>query len=90
MGISRMLWHPTIPGGIGRRSNEEANDQEAPADSEDAEAKSGKPEPEEREAGRLAPVRIQARSLTTLLGCGLTMLRSRAPQSSNASRFSSK
>ena len=47
------------------RSNEEANDQEAPADGEDAEAKSGKPEPEEREAGGLEPVRVQARSFTT-------------------------
>jgi hypothetical protein len=43
------------------RTDEEENDQEAPADNEDAEAKGGKPEPEKREAGGLILARAQAR-----------------------------
>jgi hypothetical protein len=35
------------------RPNEKENDQEAPADYEDAETKGGEPEPEKRETGRL-------------------------------------
>jgi hypothetical protein len=50
------------------KADEKENNQEAPADNEDAEAKGGKPEPEKREAGGLIPVRVQARSFTTLLG----------------------
>ena len=55
--IAPMSWHGLgVHCPFGRRLDEEANDQETPANGADAEAKSGKPEPEKRETERLEPV----------------------------------
>ena len=67
--IAPMSWHGLgVHCPFGRRLDEKANDQETPANGAEAEAKGGKPEPEEREAGGLVPMRVEARSFTTLLG----------------------
>ena len=67
--IAPMSWHGLgVHCPFGGRLDEEANDQETPANGADAEAKGGKPEPEEREAGGLVSMCVEARSLTTLLG----------------------
>jgi hypothetical protein len=75
---------------VGRnRSDEEANDQEAPADGADAEAKGGKPEPEEREAGRLASVRGSGPQLHHVARLWIDDAAQPRSPGSNAARFSS-